>query len=147
MMPLRVLGEDDDWFEDALAALRGADLTDEGTMAHLGVTWGRWMLHPAWDGVWDAEPTKAGGGTPQILVLLSDGISGVRPIDPADTIPGKSWICLSKHPGTSQPMLTMSGRGGGCRSRAPRWRRPSSPAIRRSGETARERRKTGIAAT
>ena len=117
MVPLRILGEDDDWFEDALAGLRAASLPGEGTMAHLGVTWARRMMSPAWDEVWDAEPTKAGGkaedeGVRQILVLLSDGENGIKQVDPQDTIPGKSKICLAQDPVTFQPMLAMPGQGG-----------------------------------
>ena len=115
MTPLRILREDDDWFEDALAVLRAAALAGEGTMAHLGATWGRRMLSPAWDDVWDAEPVKsrAGGkGARQILVLLSDGANGIKRIDPSDTIPGKSRICLAHHPVTFDKVIAMPGQMG-----------------------------------
>ena len=115
MMPLTILGENDDWFEKALASMRDAHLTGEGTMAHLGVTWGRRMLSPAWDSVWDAEPTKGGGqggGARQILVLLSDGENGIKQFDPPDTIPGKSKMCLAYHPITFEHRFAMPGQWG-----------------------------------
>ena len=112
MMPLNVLREQDDWFEDALAILRAAPLSSEGTMAHLGVSWGRRMLSPAWDSVWDAAATKRGAGgkgARQVLVLLSDGDNAIKPIDPPNTIPGQSRVCLAYHPATFALSFRMTG--------------------------------------
>lgn len=114
MMPLRVLRGNDEWFDDALATLRTSSLADEGTMAHLGAAWGRRMLSPAWDSVWDAEAAKVGAGgqgARQILVLLSDGRNAIKNLDPPGTIPGQSRVCLSYHPATFERRFAMLGWG------------------------------------
>ena len=104
MIPPRTLKATDTWLDEALADLRAAELTDEGTMAHLGVTWARRMLHPAWDAIWDpaADPDDAVGGSElkkdesvmQVLVLLSDGGNQMRGIDPWQEIPGRAEVYL-----------------------------------------------------
>ena len=55
MIPPRTLTSTDTWFTEALARMRDvpkSSLPGEGTMAHLGATWGRRMLHPAWGAIW-----------------------------------------------------------------------------------------------
>ena len=104
MIPPRTLKSTDTWFDEALARIREAELTDEGTMAHLGVTWGRRMLHPAWDAIWDpaGDPDDAKGGSElkkdesvmQVLVLLSDGGNGMRGTDPWHETPGRASVHL-----------------------------------------------------
>ena len=104
MIPPRTLESTDTWFDEALAGIREAELTDEGTMAHLGVTWGRRMLHPAWDAIWDpdGDPDDAKGrsglkkdeSVMQVLVLLSDGANGARGTDPWYEIPGRASVHL-----------------------------------------------------
>ena len=104
MIPPRTLASEDTWFTEALASIREAELTDEGTLAHLGVTWGRRMLHPAWDAIWDpngaADDAKGGSekkkdkNVTQVLVLLSDGENSMKAIDPWDTVPGRARVSL-----------------------------------------------------
>ena len=104
MIPPRTLTSGDTWFTEALTSLREAELTDEGTLAHLGVTWGRRMLHPAWDAIWDpngaADDAKGGSekkkdkSVTQVLVLLSDGENSMKAIDPWDTVPGRARVSL-----------------------------------------------------
>ena len=104
MIPPRTLESTDTWFDGALTRIREAELTDEGTMAHLGVTWARRMLHPAWDAIWDpaADPDDATGGSEltkdesvmQVLVLLSDGANGMRGTDPWYETPGRASVHL-----------------------------------------------------
>ena len=103
MIPPRTLESTDTWFDEVLARIREAELTDEGTMAHLGVTWGRRMLHPAWDAIWDpaGDPDDAKGGSGlkkdesvmQVLVLLSDGTNGGG-LDPWHETPGRASVHL-----------------------------------------------------
>ena len=107
MIPPRTLTSTDTWFTEALARLRDvpkSSLPGEGTMAHLGVTWGRRMLHPAWGAIWnpDGSPDDAKGGghlkkdksVKQVLVLLSDGGNGIKRIDPWTTTPGRARVVL-----------------------------------------------------
>ena len=110
MIPPRTLTSTDPWFTEALARLRDvpkSSLPGEGTMAHLGVTWGRRMLHPAWGAIWDPDgsPDDAKGGShlkkdksvKQVLVLLSDGGNGIKRIDPWTTTPGRARVVLGKN--------------------------------------------------
>ena len=107
MIPPRTLTSTDTWFTETLARLRDvpkSSLPGEGTMAHLGVTWGRRMLHPAWGAIWDPDgsPDDAKGGghlkkdksVKQVLVLLSDGGNGIKRIDPWTTTPGRARVVL-----------------------------------------------------
>ena len=110
MIPPRTLASTDTWFTEALADIGSASLADEGTLAHLGVTWGRRMLHPAWDAIWDpnGSPDDATGGSEkkkdesvtQVLVLLSDGINSMKNIDPWNTVPGRARVYLRRDPVT-----------------------------------------------
>ena len=109
MIPPRTLTSTDTWFTEALARLRDASRTSVGTMAHLGATWGRRMLHPAWDAIWDPDgsPDDAKGGShlkkdksvKQVLVLLSDGANGVPVRDYWKTTPGRTQVVLWKSNG------------------------------------------------
>ena len=104
MIPPRPLMPEDTWLTEALATLRTTELTDEGTLAHLGVTWGRRMLHPAWEAIWDpngaADDAKGGSekkvdeSVTQVLVLLSDGENAMKQLDPWDTVPGRTRVSL-----------------------------------------------------
>ena len=106
MIPPRTLTSTDTWFTEALALrdVPKSSLPGEGTMAHLGVTWGRRMLHPAWGAIWDPDgsPDDAKGGShlekdksvKQVLVLLSDGGNGIKRIDPWTTTPGRARVVL-----------------------------------------------------
>ena len=122
MIPPRTLASEDTWLTEALGSIGSADLTDEGTLAHLGVTWGRRMLHPAWDAIWDpagaADDAKGGSektkdeSVTQVLVLLSDGSNSMKKIDPWDTVPGRARVALGKHPGTGAYLVGMPGQVG-----------------------------------
>ena len=104
MIPPRELAPGDEWLDQALAEIRGVELTDYGTMAHLGVTWARRMLHPAWDAIWDpnGDPDDAVDGSQlqkdpdvtQVLVLLSDGGNSMQAVDPWDRVPGRASVHL-----------------------------------------------------
>ena len=50
------------------------------TMSHLGLTWGRRMLAPAWREVWgdDTHPVDAADNVTKALVLLTDGENGAN---------------------------------------------------------------------
>ena len=119
MIPPRTLTSTDTWFTDVLADIGGATLVDEGTLAHLGVTWGRRMLHPAWDAIWDpnGSPDDAKGGTElkkdksvtQVLVLLADGNNGMKRIDPWATVPGRARVVLGRDPATLAYAIGMPG--------------------------------------
>ena len=62
--------------ETALNRVQTNRVWGGGTMAHLGVTWGRRMLAPTWRTVWggiDHPIDPAAGGVTKVLVLLTDG--------------------------------------------------------------------------
>ena len=119
MIPPRTLTSEDTWLTEALADIGSASLTDEGTLAHLGVTWGRRMLHPAWDAIWDpagaADDAKGGSektkdeSVTQVLVLLSDGINSMKGIDPWNTVPGRARVVLGRDPATLDYAIGMPG--------------------------------------
>ena len=68
--------------ETALDGIKANDVWGGGTMAHLGVTWGRRMLAHSWRAVWGSSDSvhpvnPADGEVTKVLILLTDG--GQRP--------------------------------------------------------------------
>ena len=73
MLPLTT---DLDAVDAALDRVRTGEVWGGGTLAHLGVTWGRRMLAPSWRAVWgdDDHPVdRAEREVTKVLVLLTDG--------------------------------------------------------------------------
>ena len=72
-----------------------------GTLAHLGISWGRWLLAPQWRAIWHPGPPPADGAPahpvdpahhPQghvvkALVLLTDGLNALE--DASQSLPGR----------------------------------------------------------
>ena len=76
--------------EAALDRVKANRVWGGGTMAHLGVTWGRRMLAPSWRAVWggDVHPIDpAQRGVTKILVLLTDGANVLN--DDHKLLPGR----------------------------------------------------------
>ena len=76
--------------ETALNHVRTNRVWGGGTMAHLGVTWGRRMLAPTWRTVWggiDHPIDPAAGEVTKVLVLLSDGVNVLE--DNHKLLPGR----------------------------------------------------------
>ena len=67
-----------DTVDTALDTIKTGKVWGGGTMAHLGVTWGRRMLAPSWRTVWGGRDSvhpidPAGREVTKVLILLTDG--------------------------------------------------------------------------
>ena len=81
-----------DTVDARLDAIKINNVTGGGTMAHLGVTWGRRMLAHSWREVWgDSDSVhpinSADREVTKILILLTDGGNALE--DQFQTLPGK----------------------------------------------------------
>ena len=73
--------------ERALANLRA--WPRGGTMAHLGVVWGRRLLAPEWRTAWGLPEDREEAGRKRVVVLLTDGLNNAH--DDPTTYPGNYW--------------------------------------------------------
>ena len=81
-----------DTVDTALDAVRTSKVWGGGTMAHLGVTWGRRMLASSWRTVWgDSDSVhpidSANRGVTKVLILLTDGGNALE--DRHQELPGR----------------------------------------------------------
>ena len=60
-----------------------------GTMAHLGVVWGRRLLAPEWRTAWGLPEELEEAGRKKVVVLLTDGLNNAH--DDPTTYPGNYW--------------------------------------------------------
>ena len=99
----------------ALNSIEGNDVWGGGTMAHLGVTWGRRMLAPSWRTVWgDNESVHpinpAEREVTKVLILLTDGGNALE--DQHSGLPGKLHM---KHLGLPDCLDTVDDPPKSCR--------------------------------
>ena len=81
-----------DTVDTTLDRIKASEVMGGGTMAHLGVTWGRRMLAHSWRTVWGDEDSvhpinPAGREVAKVLILLTDGGNALE--DDHDELPGK----------------------------------------------------------
>ena len=78
--------------DTALDNIKTRDVWGGGTMAHLGVTWGRRMLAHSWRTVWGSSDSvhpinPADGEVTKVLILLTDGGNALE--DRQSELPGR----------------------------------------------------------
>ena len=113
--PMLTLTSDRRRIETQIGRLDDGMLWGGGTMAHLGVTWARRMLAPAWRGVWGgtvhpADPADHPEGVTKAIVLLTDGSNAL--LDHPTTLPG--LIGVREAPDEGAPIQTCNPKVRSC---------------------------------
>ena len=103
-----------DTVDTALDAIEKSEVWGGGTMAHVGVTWGRRMLASSWRTVWGDEDSAhpidpVGREVTKALILLTDGANALG--DPHSLLPGR---LDAEHVGVPDCLDTGTG-GARCR--------------------------------
>ncbi len=98
-----------------LDGIKTGEVMGGGTMAHLGVTWGRRMLAHSWRSVWgdsaDVHPINpADTEVTKVLILLTDGANALE--DNLKNLPGKLDV---KHVGVPDCLDTVEDPPKTCR--------------------------------
>ena len=101
--------------ETTLDDIKTGEVWGGGTMAHLGVTWGRRMLAHSWREVWGSSDSvhpinPADGEVTKVLVLLTDGGNSLE--DRQSELPGRLH---AKHVGVPDCLDTVESPPRSCR--------------------------------
>jgi len=102
-----------DTVDTTLDGIKTSEVMGGGTMAHLGVTWGRRMLAHSWRTVWggSAHPINpAGREVTKVLILLTDGANALE--DQHSKLPGK---LNAKHVGVPDCLDTADDPPSSCK--------------------------------
>ena len=102
-----------DTVDTMLDGIKAREVMGGGTMAHLGVTWGRRMLAHSWRTVWDGSVhpiNPADRDVTKVLILLTDGANALE--DQHSKLPGK---LDAKHVGVTDCLDTADAPPSSCR--------------------------------
>ena len=99
--------------DTTLDGIKMRDVMGGGTMAHLGVTWGRRMLAHSWRTVWGGSVhpiNPAGREVTKVLILLTDGANALE--DKHSKLPG---MLDAKHVGVPDCLDTVDNPPSSCK--------------------------------
>ena len=104
-----------DTVDTALDGIKTSEVMGGGTMAHLGVTWGRRMLAHSWRTVWGGSESvhpinPAEREVSKVLILLTDGGNALE--DQHQKLPGKLDV---KHVGVPDCLDTVDDPPSSCK--------------------------------